>query len=181
MVEFYCWVWLIHLGVSEWWSSGWCQISSPSDNQTEEEGACPHGPPGGEGNYVRAWRGGGQLRWGDIWDPEWTQWCLQWYGRGHGQRAAAGAAGEGTGNASAASHGRGVSPHAQTAARITCPRVLPRSHLWNHAKMKVRLTNSGMESDSGRVLCILNLLQSLVIQEISCHFIYPTTTRQPTF
>lgn len=32
------------------------------DNQTEEEGACPHGPPRREGNYVRARRRRGQLR-----------------------------------------------------------------------------------------------------------------------
>lgn len=66
-------------------------------------------------------------------------WAGPWAG------AVAGAAGEGTGNVNAAARGRGVSPHAQTAAHTTCPHVLQRSHLSNPAKMKVRLTKSGIE------------------------------------
>lgn len=55
------------------------------DNQTQEEGARPHGPHRGEGDHVGAWRGGRQLRWGDIRDTERAQWRLQWCGWGHGQ------------------------------------------------------------------------------------------------
>ncbi len=68
-------------------------------------------------------------------------WAGPWAG------AAVGAAGEGTGNVNAAARGRGVSPRVQTAARTTCPHVLPRSRLSNPVKMKVRLTKSGLEKE----------------------------------
>lgn len=75
-------------------------------------------------------------------------WAGPWAG------AAVGAAGEGTGNVNAVARGRGVSPHAQTAAHTTCPHVLPRSHLSNPVKMKVRLTKSGIEKeDRENVFC----------------------------
>lgn len=67
-------------------------------------------------------------------------WAGQWAG------AAAGAVGEGTGSVNAATRGRGVSPHALTAAHTTCPHVLPRSHSSNPVKMKVRLTKSGIQN-----------------------------------
>lgn len=69
-----------------------------SDNQTEEEGARPHGPAGREGDDVGARRGGGQLRRGDLRDAEWTQRRLQRGGRGYGpaQRAERRATGQGT-------------------------------------------------------------------------------------
>lgn len=65
-------------------------------------------------------------------------WVALWEG------AAGGAAGEGTATVSAVAHGREVSPHAQTDAHTTCLHVLPRSHLSSRAKMKVRLTKSGI-------------------------------------
>lgn len=70
-------------------------------------------------------------------------WAGPWAG------AVAGAAGGGTGNASAAARGKGVSPRARTAAHTTCPLVPQRSRLSNPAKMKVRLTKSGMEKSEG--------------------------------
>lgn len=67
---------------------------------------------------------------------------------------AVGAAGGETGNANAAARGSGVSPRAQTAAHTTCPHALPRSHLSNPVKMKVRLTKSGIEKeDRQNVFC----------------------------
>lgn len=68
-------------------------------------------------------------------------WARPWAG------AVAGAAGEGTGSVNAVARGRGVSPHALTAAHTTCPHVLPRSHLSNPVKMKVRLTKSGIRKE----------------------------------
>jgi len=68
------------------------------DNQTEEKGACPHGPPRGARNYVGAWRGGGQLWRRDLRDAERTQRGLQRCGRGHepAQRPEQRAAGQAT-------------------------------------------------------------------------------------
>lgn len=48
-------------------------------------------------------------------------WAALWAG------AVGGAAVAGTGNVNAAAHGKEVSPHAQTAARTTCPHGPPRS------------------------------------------------------
>ena len=74
------------------------------------------------------------------------------------------AVGEETGNVSAAAHERGVSPHAPTAAHTTCLHVLPRSHLSNPAKMKVRLTKSEIKRD--RRKCIFyNQLRFLGIKK----------------
>lgn len=94
-------------------------------------------------------------------------WAGPWAG------AAAGAAGEGTANVNAAARGREVSPHAQTAAHTTCPHVLQRSHLSNPAKMKVRLTKSGITKRKATFFEVIH-------EHITCHFI-PTITRQPAF
>lgn len=91
-------------------------------------------------------------------------WAEPWAGE------AAAAAGEGTGNESAAAHGRGASPHAQTGAHTTCPHVPLKSRSSNLAKMKVRLTKSGIEEAAGRKV--------RTVLKITCHFIYPTITRQ---
>ncbi len=89
--------------------------------------------------------------------------------------AAAGAAAEGTESVNAAARGRGVSPHVLTAAHTTCLHVLPRSHLSNPVKMKVRLTKSGIEKQ-GR-----EGKPSVVIQEITCHFIIQLLSACQTF
>ena len=97
-------------------------------------------------------------------------WAGLWAG------AAAGAVGEGTGSVNAAARGRGVSPHALTAAHTTCPHVLPRSHSSNPVKMEVRLTKSGIQNGGQiKIKC------SVLIQEITRHSIYPAITRQPDY